>query len=105
MNTQAILRIVIIAVAIINEILTISGKEVLPWSGDEIAEGISTIILVISTFIGWWKNNSFTKGAKSGDKIKNAVNAGIISTKTVDYIVDEAFMKDINEDGVDDYEE
>ena len=43
----------------------------LPFSDEQIYQGVSAIVAVIATLWAWWKNNSFTSAAIAGDIVKN----------------------------------
>ena len=53
--------------ALINQILTIVGINPLPWSNEQMYEGVSAIVTVVAAVWAWWKNNSFTKNAQAAD--------------------------------------
>lgn len=69
-----IIRTILLFVALINQILIMFGFEPLPIEDAQIEsiinslyEVISTIFLIITTLIAWWKNNSITKEAIEAD--------------------------------------
>lgn len=62
-----IVRTVILAVALINQILVASGHSVIPIQNEEWEALITTGATVITALIAWWKNNSFTAAARIGD--------------------------------------
>lgn len=64
-----IIRTVCLIVALSNQVLTVSGKNPLPFSEEEVYEGVSVTITVVTALIAWWKNNSFTPKAIWADKI------------------------------------
>ena len=49
--------------------LTVCGKNPLPFSEEEVYEGVSVTITVVTALVAWWKNNSFTPKAIWADKI------------------------------------
>ena len=67
-KSETIIRTAILAVALINQILTIFGISVLPITDDQIATIISTIFTVGASVWAWWKNSSFTKEAIQADE-------------------------------------
>lgn len=63
-----IARTVLLAVALINMLLTNSGHSILPFSDAEINQFISDGFAIVVAIIAWWKNNSFTHEAIKADK-------------------------------------
>ena len=64
-----IARTLILALALINQILTASGHSIIAVSDDDINTLITTGFTVISALLAWWKNNSFTKPALKADVV------------------------------------
>lgn len=64
-----IARTLILALALINQILTASGHSVIAVSDDDVSNLITTGFTVISALIAWWKNNSFTRPALKADEV------------------------------------
>lgn len=62
-------RTIILALALINQILSATGHPVLPIEDAQVETLVSTAWTVIAALIAWWKNNSFTSAAKAGDEI------------------------------------
>ena len=62
-------RTIILALALINQILSATGHPVLPIEDAEVETLVSTAWTVIAALIAWWKNNSFTAAAKAGDEV------------------------------------
>ena len=71
MNVTAgtIARTIILALALINQILTATGHGIINISDDDVNTLISTIFTVVSAVATWWKNNSFTQSALKADKV------------------------------------
>lgn len=69
-KTETIIRTVVLAVALINQILAICGKETIPLYESDIAQIITLAVTIGSTVWGWWKNNSFTHNAIKADDYK-----------------------------------
>ncbi len=67
-KSDTIIRTVITALALINSVLVMTGKSPLPWSEDELYEGMSAVLAVATTAWSWWKNNSFTPAAIKADE-------------------------------------
>lgn len=74
MNATAstIARTVILALALINQILTASGHAVIPIEDETVEALVSTAFTVVAALAAWWKNNSFTKAALQGDAVMKA---------------------------------
>ena len=75
-GTQTYVRTAFLIIALINTVITACGANPLPFSEEELYEGISAIVTVVASLWAWWENNSFTKAAIEADKeyerIKNA---------------------------------
>ena len=64
-----IARTLILALALINQILTASGHSIIAVSDDDINTLITTGFTVVSALLAWWKNNSFTRPALKADEV------------------------------------
>ena len=67
-DAGTIIRTVILALALINQILTASGHAIIPISDETITQLIRAAATVLSAIIAWWKNNSFTQEAIEADQ-------------------------------------
>lgn len=63
-----IIRTVILALALINQILVTTGHSVIEISDEQITELLSLMFTVASAGVAWWKNNSFSKEAIKADE-------------------------------------
>lgn len=63
---QAYVRLAVLAIFIVNQGLIIFGYEPLPFSDDQIYEGISLVALALGTIWVWYKNNNTTAEALAG---------------------------------------
>ena len=63
-----IVRLIVMILSMVNMLLTVNGKNPLPWSEDEMYMGLSQAAAILTTVWTWWKNNSFTKEAIKADK-------------------------------------
>lgn len=66
-------RTIILALALINQILSATGHPVLPIEDAQIETLVTTGWTVAAALIAWWKNNSFTSAAKAGDEVMKQV--------------------------------
>lgn len=67
-STDTIIRTVVLVVALINQVLTATGKNPLPFSDDVIYEAVTLAVTIGASVWAWWKNNSFTKAAIEADQ-------------------------------------
>ena len=66
--TETIIRAIVLFVTLVNTILTMSGKNPLPFAEDELYAWLSAAATVAATLWAWWKNNSCTPEAIQADK-------------------------------------
>lgn len=73
---KAYVRLAVLAVFIINQGLIIFGYDPLPFSDEQIYEGISLVALALGTLWVWYKNNNTSDVALAGqaeiERIKGA---------------------------------
>ena len=67
-SKETIARTIILAVALINQILVVLGINPLPFAEDELYAWLTAAATVAATLWAWWKNNSFTPEAIQADK-------------------------------------
>ncbi len=77
LSEKAVIRTVVLAVALCNQILTAFGKNPLPFAQEDLYEGLSAAAAVAATVWSWWKNNSFTKNAVAADAYLQELNANV----------------------------
>ena len=66
-------RTAVLALALINQVLSACGKPLLPIDNAQLEQMISTGFTVGAALASWWKNNSFTAAAIEGDKRMNSL--------------------------------
>lgn len=64
-------RTIILAVALINQLLSAAGYGVLPIEDATIEQLVSALFTAGAALAAWWKNNSFTQAAIKGDIAKD----------------------------------
>lgn len=69
-----ITRTVILAIALINQILTTTGHSPLPIEDEAVIQLISLTTTIVASTIAWWKNNSFTQKAIKADLLSKQIN-------------------------------
>lgn len=67
-SAGTIARTIVLALALINQILTAFGYNIIDISEDTVNTLISTIFTAISAIWAFWKNNSFTQKALQADE-------------------------------------
>ena len=72
-SAGTIARTIILALALINQILVTSGHSVIPIPDEDWETLIMTAATIITALVAWWKNNSFTNAALQGDMVMNSV--------------------------------
>lgn len=65
---ETIARTVILALALINQVLTMCGVNPLPFIDNQVYEFITLAFTLGASLWAWWKNNSFTKNAIKADE-------------------------------------
>lgn len=88
-SKATIIRTICLAIAIVNIILEMSGRSILPIDNELVTEAVSIVFLIASAVASWWKNNSFTKNAIQADEVLKALNNGeIMDGELVEEAVD-----------------
>ena len=59
-----IIRTILLAIGIVNLILTSTGHSPLPFDSDDVNMAISAIYQAVVSVIAWWKDNDFTVKAR-----------------------------------------
>lgn len=72
-SAGTIARTIILALALINQILYASGHAVIPIENEDIETLVNTGFTIVVAIITYWKNNSWTNAALQGDMVMNSV--------------------------------
>ena len=72
-ESGTIIRTVLLALALVNQLLTASGHSVIGVSDDDVTQLISAAFTIVTALIAWWENNSFTQDAIEADEYLKAV--------------------------------
>lgn len=67
-SKATIIRTICLVIAIVNIILEMSGRSIIPIDNELVSEAVSIVFLIGSAVASWWKNNSFTESAIQADK-------------------------------------
>ena len=70
-KSNAIVRLVVLVILIVNQTLITLGYEPLPFSDEQIYEAVSIVALVAGTIWIWWKNNNLTAEAQHAQIVLN----------------------------------
>lgn len=68
---MTIVRTAVLGFALLNQILTISGCNPLPFTNEQFEDGFAMLLTAGASFWAWWKNNSFTQAAIAADEHLN----------------------------------
>ena len=68
-TSGTIARKAILVLALVNQILTATGHNIINISDESINTLVSTGFTIISAVLAWWKNNSFTQSALKADEV------------------------------------
>ncbi|EUJ24777.1 phage lysis protein, holin [Listeria grandensis FSL F6-0971] len=60
-------RTALLAVALINQLLSILGINALPFSDAMVEQFVTFMFTAVTAIIAFWKNQSFTKAAQNAD--------------------------------------
>ena len=77
MNVSAgtVARTIWLVTALINQVISIAGKEALPFTEGDVYQIVSLIFTASAALTAWWKNNSFTKEAIEADVLMKEAKA------------------------------
>ena len=67
-KTETIIRTVVLILALINQVLAITGRQAIPITEDEVYQLITLVVTIAAALWSWWKNNSFTFPAIKADE-------------------------------------
>lgn len=80
-SVETIIRTVVLAFTLINSVLTMLGKNPLPFAEDELYSMLSAVAAIAATVWAWWKNNSFTTEAIKADEYMRGLKADAEAAK------------------------
>lgn len=81
-SAGTIARTIILALALVNQILSATGHAVLPIEDAQIESLVSTIWTMVAALVAYWKNNSVTTAAIEADKVLQEIKSGNSVTVT-----------------------
>lgn len=74
-SAGTIARTIILLLALVNQILTVTGHSLIPINDDDVTAIVSTVFTMVTAIAAWWKNNSFTKAALAGDDTMKTIKS------------------------------
>ena len=87
MTNDVFIRIIVLIIALVNQTLTATGKNPLPFSDDTVYEAATLIVTIVASLWAGWKNNSITKSAQLCDKVMRCLKSGQISKEAVEELL------------------
>ena len=81
-TVDTIIRTILLAVTIVNQVLTALGKNPIPFSDEEIYGALTAVATVVMTLWAWWKNNSFTQAAIQADAVMKSLKTHNVDEET-----------------------
>lgn len=75
-SKKTLIRTAVLLIALLNQVLTVAGKNPLPFSEEAIYEGVSVTVTTLASLWSWWKNNSFTVSAAKADVYLKKLKSG-----------------------------
>lgn len=70
---SAIIRLIVMAVLMVNMVLTLAGKNPMPFDEAELTEWLAVAAAGLSTLWSWWKNNNVTAAAREAQNTLKAI--------------------------------
>lgn len=80
-KTETVIRAIVLFFTLINQVLTMLGKNPLPFAEDELYGILTTIATIAAAIWAWWKNNSFTPAAIKADEYLAELKANDAKTE------------------------
>lgn len=75
-KVKAIIRLIVMAVLLVNMGLTVAGKNPIPLDETALTEWLTVAAAGISAVYSWWKNNNVTKQAQQAQAVLNELKTG-----------------------------
>lgn len=85
-----IVRTAAALIALVNQIFAITGLQQIPFDDQAVYQWLSMGATVITFAVNWWKNNSFTREAQLGDKVKKAAQEDTIIANKIEKMLKES---------------
>ena len=83
---EAITRIVVLLIALINAVLQIFGINTIPITNDEASEIVSIVFLIIMTLYNTYKNFNVTPASQIAQNITDSIKNGELVAEDIEEI-------------------
>lgn len=84
---DAITRIVILVIALINAVLQIFGINTIPVTNDEVSEIVSIIFLIVMTLYSTYKNLNISSASQIAQNITDSIKNGELVAEDIEEIL------------------
>lgn len=84
---EAITRIVVLLIALINAVLQIFGINTIPITNDEASEIVSIVFLIVMTLYNTYKNFNVTPASQIAQNITNSIKNGELVAEDIEEIL------------------
>lgn len=68
-DVGTVIRTVLLALALLNQTLVLSGFSPLPFEDAQVENLITIVFTVVTSAWAWWKNNAITRNARKADAL------------------------------------
>lgn len=75
-SAWTISRTILLALALINHLLTVTGHNPIPYDDAMLEQYVAWTFDAIAAIWAWWRNNSFTPAAIKGDQLMKQIKRG-----------------------------
>ena len=72
-RVKAVVTIVVTLYALANAGLNLAGYSTLPFTNEQVSATVFSVIGVIGTVYGWWKNQNITSASLAGQQLVDAL--------------------------------
>lgn len=78
MNKEAVIGVTVLAIALVNAVITMFGGKVLPIGNDNVNEIVSTAFLVGTALYNTYKNRNISTASQVAQEVTDAIKNGEI---------------------------
>ena len=86
-TAETVTGVLILLVALINEILQMFGINTLPIGNEEVTSIVSTVFLIVTVLWNTWKNRNISTASQTAQQITNAIKNGEILVEDVTELI------------------